>query len=59
MDMIKEIVNFMDANPNIENYFIQNEVSSAYLHYYIKIQDTMICKDLLDIDNLDSALTTL
>jgi hypothetical protein len=54
--MIKEIVEFMDANPNIENYFIQNEVSSAYLHYYIKIKNDMVCKDLLDIDNLDSQL---
>lgn len=54
--MIKEIINFMDANSNIENFFIQNEVSSAYLHYYIKIQDTMVCKDLLDIDNLDNEL---
>ncbi|MEA3490536.1 MAG: hypothetical protein U9R27_01405 [Campylobacterota bacterium] len=54
--MIKEIVEFMDANPKIEDYFIQNEVSKAYLHYFIKIQNDMVCKDLLDIDNLDSEL---
>ena len=54
--MIKEIVEFMDANKGIENYFIQNEVSNAYLHYYIKIKDNMFCHDLLDIDNLDSEL---
>ena len=54
--MIKEIVEFMDVNDGIEDYFIQDEVSNAYLHYYIKIQDDMVCKDLLDIDNLDSEL---
>ena len=54
--MIKEIVEFMDANERIEDYFIQNEVSNSYLHYYIKIQDNMVCKDLLDIDNLDNEL---
>jgi len=54
--MIKEIVEFMDANKGIEDYFIQNEVSNAYLHYYIKIKDEMICSDLLDIENLDSEL---
>ncbi len=54
--MIKEIVEFMDKNPNIEDYFIQDEVSSAYLHYYIKIKDNIVCRDLLDIDNLDSEL---
>jgi len=54
--MIKEIVEFMDANKGIEDYFIQNEVSNTYLHYYIKIQDNMVCRDLLDIENLDSEL---
>ena len=54
--MIKEIVEFMDANEGIEDYFIQNEVSKSYLHYYIKIQNNMVCRDLLDIDNLDNEL---
>ncbi len=54
--MIKEIVGFMDANEGIEDYFIQDEVSSAYLHYYIKIKNDMACIDLLDIENLDSEL---
>jgi len=54
--MIKEIINFMNQNEGIENYFIQNEVSNAYLHYYIKIKDDMICKDLLDVDNLNAEL---
>ena len=56
--MIKEIVDFMNHknNKGIENYFIQDEVSSAYLHYYIKIKGDMVCRDLLDIDNLDSEL---
>lgn len=54
--MIKEIVNFMNKNEGIENYFIQNKVSNGYLHYYIKIKDDMICKDLLDVNNLDSEL---
>lgn len=56
--MIKEIVDFMnhEKNKGIENYFIQDEVSNAYLHYYIKIKDDMVCRDLLDIENLDSKL---
>ena len=54
--MIKEIVEFMDANDGIEDYFIQDDVSDAYLHYYIKIKENMICRDLLDINNLDSEL---
>ncbi|CAA6816311.1 MAG: Unknown protein [uncultured Sulfurovum sp.] len=55
-DMLKEIVEFMDENPKIEDYFIQNEVSNSYFHYYIKIEDDMVCRDLLDIENLDSEL---
>lgn len=51
--MIKEIVEFMDANPNIEDYFIKDELSNSYLHYYIKIKNNMICNSLLDIENLD------
>jgi CRISPR-associated protein Csh1 len=51
--VIKEIVEFMDANEGIEEYFIQNEVSNSYFHYYIKINQNI---DLLDIDNLDSEL---
>ena len=54
--MIKEIVEFMNENDGIEDYFIQDEVSSAYLHYYIKIEESMVCIDSLDIDNLDSEL---
>ena len=54
--MIKEIVEFMDANEGIEDYFIQDEVSESYLHYYIKVKENMICRDLLDINNLDSEL---
>jgi len=54
--VIKEIVEFMNANDGIEEYFIQNEVSNSYLHYYIKINNNMVCRDLLDIDNLDSEL---
>ena len=56
--MVKEIVEFMnhEKNKGIENYFIQDEVSSAYLHYYIKINKNIVCRDLLDIDNLDSEL---
>jgi CRISPR-associated protein Csh1 len=54
--VIKKIVEFMDANEEIEEYFIQNEVSNSYLHYYIKINNNMVCRDLLDIDNLDSEL---
>ena len=54
--MIKEIVEFMDKNSGIEEYFIQNEVSNSYLHYYIKINNNMVCRDLLDIENLDSEL---
>jgi len=54
--MIKEIVEFMDANSGIEEYFIQDEVSSAYLHYYLKIKENMLCRDFLDIDSVDSEL---
>ena len=54
--MIKEIVEFMNENEGIEEYFIQDEVSNTYLHYYIQIQEDMVCRDLLDIDNLDSEL---
>jgi len=54
--MIKEIVEFMDANEGIEDYFIQDEVSESYLHYYIKVKENMICRDLLDINNLDTEL---
>jgi len=35
--MIKEIVEFMDANEGIEEYFIQDEPSAKYEHFYIKI----------------------
>ena len=54
--MIKEIVEFMDANEGIEEYFIQDEVSNAYFLYYIKINKDIVCRDLLDIDNLDREL---
>ncbi len=54
--MIKEIVEFMNENDGIEDYFIQDEVSNAYLHYYIKIKEDMVCRDSLYIDNLDSEL---
>ncbi len=54
--MIKEIVEFMNTNKGIENYFIQDEVSNAYIHYYIKMKDNIVCRDLLDIKNLDSEL---
>lgn len=56
--MLKEIVDFMsdEENKEIENYFIQDEVSNAYLHYYIKINDNMVCRDLLETDNLDGQL---
>ncbi len=54
--MIKEIVDFMDANSGIEDYFIQNDVSSSYRHFYIKMKNNMVCKSLLDIENLDSEL---
>ena len=46
----------MDINSGIEEYFIQNEVSNSYLQYYIKINNNMVCRDLLDIENLDSEL---
>jgi CRISPR-associated protein Csh1 len=35
--VLKEIVEFMDANNGIEEYFIQDEVSNTYLHYLLKI----------------------
>ncbi len=54
--MIKEIVEFMNENDGIEDYFIQDEVSSSPLHYYIKIKEDMVCRDSLYIDNLDSEL---
>lgn len=53
--MIKEIVEFMDANEGIEEYFIQDDVSPSYLHYYFKIHSKMICKSLIDIENLMDA----
>lgn len=53
--MIKEIVEFMDANERIEEYFIQDDVSPSYLHYYFKIHSKMICKSLIDIENLMDA----
>jgi CRISPR-associated protein Csh1 len=51
--MIKEIVEFMDANEGIEEYFIQNEVSKAYEHYYIKINGDIICRSVIDLDLLN------
>ena len=39
--MIKEIVEFMDVNEGIEDYFIQDEVSDSYLHYYIKMNNNI------------------
>jgi CRISPR-associated protein Csh1 len=53
--MIKEIVEFMDANEGIEEYFIQDEVSKAYEHYYIKINGDMICRSVIDLDLLNDA----
>ena len=35
--MIKEIVEFMDANEGIEEYFIADEPPKAYEHFYLKI----------------------
>lgn len=35
--MIKEIVEFMDANDGIEEYFIADEPPKTYEHFYIKI----------------------
>ncbi|XOB62068.1 hypothetical protein ACMC56_15940 [Campylobacterota bacterium DY0563] len=35
--MIKEIVEFMDANEGIEEYFIADEPSKTYEHFYVKI----------------------
>ena len=57
--MIKEIVEFMDANKGIEDYFIQDEVSNKYLHYYIKFKNGIVCRDLLYIENLDSDLRNI
>jgi len=57
--MIKEIVEFMDANEGIEEYFIQDEVSNKYLHYYIKFKNGIVCRYLLDIKNLDSDLRNI
>lgn len=51
--MIKEIVEFMDANKAIEEYFIQDEVSKAYEHYFIKINGDMICRSVIDLDLLN------
>lgn len=45
--MIKEIVEFMDANEGIEEYFIQDEPSTTYEHFYIRVLDE---NDLLKID---------
>ncbi len=51
--MIKEIVEFMDANEGIEEYFIQDEVSKAYEHYYIKINGDIICRSVINLDLLN------
>jgi len=51
--MIKEIVEFMDANEGIEEYFIQDEVSEAYEHYYIKINGDIICRSVINLDLLN------
>lgn len=51
--MIKEIVEFMDANEGIEEYFIQDEVSKAYEHYYIKINEEIVCHSVIDLDLLN------
>jgi CRISPR-associated protein Csh1 len=59
--MIKEIVDFMDANEGIEEYFIQDEPSATYEHFYIKIleeNDSIVIDDTKSIfwiyDNLES-----
>lgn len=51
--MIKEIVEFMDANEGIEEYFIQDEVSKAYEHYYIKINEEIVCHSVINLDLLN------
>ncbi|DAB31615.1 MAG TPA: hypothetical protein CFH79_08190 [Sulfurospirillum sp. UBA11407] len=51
--MIKEIVEFMDANEGIEEYFIQDEVSKSYEHYYIKINNEIVCRSIVDLDLLN------
>ncbi|MGE0052106.1 MAG: hypothetical protein AB7S49_11350 [Arcobacter sp.] len=51
--MIKEIVEFMDANEGIEEYFIQDEVSKSYEHYYIKINGEIVCRSIVDLDLLN------
>lgn len=51
--MIKEIVEFMDANEGIEEYFIQDEVSKAYEHYYIKINGDIVCRSVIDLNLLN------
>jgi len=38
--MIREIVEFMNANDGIEEYFIANEPPKAYEHFYLKIDNT-------------------
>lgn len=48
--MIKEIVEFMDVNNGIEEYFIADNLSGSYLHYYIKLDKHMLCKSFIDID---------
>ena len=54
----------MDANPNIEDYFIQDELSSSYLHYYIKInqvdkENSIVCRSLIDLNSLNSELKNI
>lgn len=49
--MIKEIVEFMDANEGIEEYFIADEPSVTYEHFYIKIVNE---NDSFAIDNKKS-----
>lgn len=51
--MIKEIVEFMDANEGIEEYFIQDEVSKSYEHYYIKINGKIVCRSIIDLELLN------
>ncbi|MDY0322214.1 MAG: hypothetical protein RBR23_10805 [Arcobacteraceae bacterium] len=51
--MIKEIVEFMDANEGIEEYFIQDEVSEAYEHYYIKINGDIVCRSFINLNLLN------
>ena len=46
----------MNANPNIEDYFIQDEISDTYLHYYIKLKNDIVCRDYLDVNKLNSSL---